>query len=203
MPWKPGLLILCALAFLVVAAKAFDVFGFGAEPWYGYWDGTNAATERPFVLSMEPRADGAMARSGFRSRDRVDLREVPLGVRFMLVWEPVTQPRFVFPIHRGERILQIPFVPGTIWESRTLWKIPGQLLGMLGNLAFSICALLITLRRSDSREARTLALAMLLTVFVSTTPGTLALPAPGASLTLWFVSRTALLALSVLLVRLP
>ena len=164
--------------------------------------GTNEfATERPFVLSMEPRVDGAMARSGFQSGDRVDLREVPLAVRIMLLWEPVTQPRFTFPIHRGERILQIPFVPGTIWESRTLWKIPGQLLGMLGNLAFSICALLISLRRSDSREARTLALAMLLTVFVSTTPGTLALPAPGASLILWFVSRTALLAISVLLVR--
>ncbi len=201
MPWKPGLLILCGLAFLAVAAKAFDVFGFGAEPWYGYWDGTNTNTERPFVLSMEPRADGAMARSGFQSRDRVDLREVPVGARLMLVWEPVTQPRFTFPIHRGERILQIPFVPGTIWESRTLWKIPSQLLGMLGNLAFTICALLISLRRSDSREARTLALAMLLTVFVSTTPGSLALPAPGAAFTLWFVSRTALFAVSVLLVR--
>jgi hypothetical protein len=200
-PWKLGLLILCGLAFLAVAAKAFDVFGFGAEPWYGYWDGTNSATERPFVLSMEPRVDGAAARSGFQSGDRVDLREVPLGVRIMLLWEPVTQPRFTFPIHRGERILQIPFVPGTIWESRTLWKIPSQLLGMLGNVAFSICALLITLRRSDSWEARTLALAMLLTVFVSTTPGTLALPWPGASLAEWFVARTALLAVSVLLVR--
>jgi hypothetical protein len=199
--WKPGLLFLCGLAFLAVAAKAFDVFGFGAEPWYGYWDGTNTTTERPFALSMEPRADGAMARSGFQSRDRVDLREVPLAVRLMLVWEPVTQPRFAFPIHRGESILQIPFVAGTIWESRTLWKIPSQLLGMLGSLAFTICALLITLRRPDSREARTLALAMLLTVFVTTTPGTLALPAPAAALTLWFVSRTALLALSVLLVR--
>jgi hypothetical protein len=200
-PRKPGLLILCGLAFLAVAVKAFDVFGFGAEPWYGYWDGTNTVTERAFVLSMEPRADGAMARSGFQSGDRVDLREVPLAVRIMLVWEPVTQPRFAFPIHRGERILQIPFVPGTIWESRTLWKIPSQLLGMLGNLAFTICALLITLRRSDSRDGRILALAMLLTVFVSTVPGSLALPPPGAALTLWFISRTALLAVSVLLVR--
>ncbi|HTA39756.1 MAG TPA: hypothetical protein VK760_11790, partial [Candidatus Acidoferrales bacterium] len=63
MSWKLGLLCLCGLAFLTVAAKAFDVFGFGAEPWYGYWDGTNATTEQPFVLSMEPRPDGAMARS--------------------------------------------------------------------------------------------------------------------------------------------
>jgi hypothetical protein len=200
--WKSGLLFLCALAFLVVAAKAFDVFGFGAEPWYGYWDGTNTSTERPFVLSMAPRADGAMARSGFQSGDRADLREVPLAVRLMLVWEPVTQPRFTFPIHRADSVVQIAFVPGTIWESRTLWKIPSQLLGILGNLAFSICALLISLRRSDSREARTLTLAMLLAVFVTVTPGSLALPAPAISLSLWFVSRVALLAVSVLLVRL-
>ncbi|HTA40011.1 MAG TPA: hypothetical protein VK760_13090, partial [Candidatus Acidoferrales bacterium] len=125
----------------------------------------------------------------------------PLGARIMLIWEPVTQPRLTFPIHRAGSVFQIHFVPGTIWESRTLWKIPSQVLGMFANLVFTLCALLVSLRRSDSREARALALAMLLTVFVSTTPGSLALPAPSMALALWFVARAALLAVSLLLVR--
>ena len=36
--WKWFLIVLCGLCAARLVIAAFDVFGFAASPWYGWWD---------------------------------------------------------------------------------------------------------------------------------------------------------------------
>ncbi len=197
------LMALCALAAVWLAAYAFDNFGLGGRPLFGWWDSYRAPSGAPFTLAFKPpRPGGATERAGIRAGDVADLRDQSYAARVVLLSQPLgTQPT-TLRIRRGARIVDTDLPGSAWWEGAPLWKLTAALPTLLSGIWFLACAFLIAQRRAESPQARALALVLLCLV-----PGFLAQtapvwPDPTATLLSW--SLTPMLGLfgSALLVRL-
>lgn len=171
------LLSLCALGLVVVIAGAIDVFGLGARPWYGYWDANVAMSGKPFTISIvEPVAGGAADRAGLRNGDSVDLRLQSLDARTRIVSQPIATQPVILTVTRGDRTFVARAIGSTLWDGQSVWKLLNATLGFAGGIWLLGCALLIATRPEVSRDARTLALVLVLGTFSGVGSGAFVIP---------------------------
>jgi hypothetical protein len=160
--WKGVLLVLCGAATVVTFLGAADIFGLGGRPWYGFWD-TNIQTASPYVLVVaKPVAGGAAARAGLREGDRFDLRDQNEAARIAVLFQLMATQRTHLVVERGAGTLPIAVTGSTVWDGAPVWKIATLALVTVASVFFIACALLVALRRSSRRDARLLALVLLL-----------------------------------------
>lgn len=201
--WKWTLLGLCALSLIATFAITACALGLGSRPWYGWWDANDIAVGQPYVVAVaQPRPGGASARAGLRDGDRIDLREQNITARIAVVYQPMATERTFLKIHRGSSALVVGVDASTVWEGEPLWKVPPTIARPLAGVWFIICAMLIALRRWWSRDARMLALVLLLVTCAVLEPSSFV--APSATLRIVFLvfARACAAAASFLLVKL-
>lgn len=176
--WKSLLLTLCAVAFAFAIGNVGDQWGVGGRPWFGFFDATNTPNGKPFVLENGgTSSDGATARAGIRDGDWIDLRELSFDVRFREVFQPLATQRIIRKFHRGKTTIAAPFTGSTVWDGAVKWKLGNQIPELLAKLWLCACALLISIRKAASRDARLLALAILgIVIADSMGPSALVLP---------------------------
>ncbi len=150
--WRRLLLALCALAISIFAVNAWtavndtSILRIDAAP-----------TGTPFVQKLTVRPTSSAHHAGLRTGDLIDLRRLSAGNRFR--W-------FTGWWWAGERV-QLPIVRGNgvkhVWLATQSFS-PGWdwYVGYAGILWMLLFAALISWRRADSAEARTLALLLIL-----------------------------------------
>jgi hypothetical protein len=196
------LLLLCALGFAVVTAKAVDVFGFRAPPWFGYWDGAPTAAG-PYTIRNVPRRGGALDVAGVRDTDTFDLREQTLQARVRLLFQNWAAHPNDVSVTRGGAVVPITVTGSTVWGDQSIFKATPHILFLIATTFFLGCAVLIALQRSELHEARILALALLCQVFGGLlSPASIFVPNEWLSLVLLVTSRSIGVAGSFLLVYL-
>src|SRR6185312_3059621 len=160
--WRWLLPALCGLAFLTTLWNAASPFGIFGKPWLGYWDSLTIPSDKPFVAQIAQLVPGgATDRAGIRDGDRIDLREAGLYDRAALVFQPLATKPVKLLVHRGTRTLTATLIPSTIYQSDSFSKITTQVLQAIGSLWVAGCALLVGLRRWQTREGRLLCLTLL------------------------------------------
>lgn len=200
--WKWGLLALCGLMLVMTAAQIFDLFGFGARPWFGWWD-SNVSRVQPYVLAiMQPRPGGASARAGLRDGDLIDLREQTPQSRQAIAYQLNAEYPTRLVVHRGTSVREVTVLGSTSLEGAPLWKLPPVVARFLSALFLTLCATVIALRRSEERVPRTLALVFLFTGGTMFDPTLFVVPNVPVAVALFVFSRLCAVAASVLLVKL-
>jgi GAF domain len=201
--WKWLLWGLCLLSFIVVITVASAVFGVGGRPWFGWWDALHSPNGQPYTLVVAGvRPDGASALAGMRTGDRIDLRDLSLGARMGVIFQPLATRPIVLRVSRGSRSLDIRVQPSTGWENAPLWKMPPMFVANVTNVGFFLCGSLIALRRWWNRDARVLALVLIFLTFTAVAPINFVSPVPGLNLALFAVASVAWCAAFVLLIGL-
>lgn len=193
------LTVFSLLALVVTVAIAVDEFGAGAPPWFGWWDAT-ITIAGPYSLTIEPRRNGAAARSGFRAGDRVDLRRQSVMSRIAATYQPVTTQRSQFLVQRSGRVISLDLTPSTIWDNASFWKLQPMLSRLLANLLFIVSALLIALRRRNDLETNALAIAILLIVGTMLDPSFFVTPYASFALTSFLFSRACATGIALIFV---
>lgn len=161
--WKWSLLALCMLAAGWILFAAMDQLGFGGPPWYGWWDAFRVASDHPYsVAFMPPRQGGATMRAGIHAGDRADARDQTYAGRVVLFTQPLTTKSTTLVVHRGSKAFTTHVTGSTISDGEPFWKLPSTIPQLLVGAWFLACALLIAVRRAEQRNARTLALILLL-----------------------------------------
>src|ERR1700722_5176389 len=169
--WKWLLWGLCLLSFIVVVTVASAVFGVGGRPWFGWGDALHSPNGQPYTLVVAGvRPDGASALAGVRNGDRIDLRDLSLGARMGVIFQPLATRPIVLRVSRGFRPVDLKVHTCTSWRNAPLCKMPPMIVANVTNLGFFLCASLITLRRCWSRDARILALVLLFLTFTALAP---------------------------------
>jgi hypothetical protein len=200
--WKWALLTLCALSLALTVACAVDVLGAGGPAWFGWWD-ANTATVAPYTVAItQPRPDGAVARAGLRDGDRIDLRDQSLASRIAILYQPLAMRPTALVVRRGPSAARANVVGSTTWQTATAWKLPPMLSWIVANVWFALCAVVIALRRWQSRRARAMALVLLLTTGAVVEPTFVVVPSAAAALTLFLIARSCATIAALLLVRL-
>src|SRR5262249_28905530 len=149
------LLALCAGAAATVICAWIDVFGLGARPWFGYWDGITSMTDRAYVLAVvDPAPNGAMSKAGLRDGDRIDLREQSLPTRVAIAFQPMATEPVDLVVRRDGRTIVANAVGSTVWEGNARSKVFAQVLTLFEWSLFLVCAGLVTMRRWWVVEAR-------------------------------------------------
>jgi hypothetical protein len=190
--WKWPLWGLCLLSFIMTVTVACGIFGVGGRPWFGWWDALHTPNGQPFTLVVAGvRPDGASAQAGLHAGDRIDLRDLSLGARTGVLFQPLATRPIVLRVSRDSRSLNISVQPSTGWENAPLWKMPPLIVSTFANLGFFLCATLLALRRWWNRDARILALVLLSLTFTSVGPITFVSPAGGLNLALFAVASVA------------
>lgn len=175
--WKWLLVVLCALCAARLVAAAVDEFGLGAIPWFGWWDVTSYPNGSPYTIVFDPPAPGgAAAIGGVRGGDKLDLREQSVDVRLDLFSQPMTGVPIPLIVHRGPNTVQLSVVPAPVWQVNAGLKSTRGALEIIAGFLLVGCALLISLRRAESVDARLLAIMLLLLgiAVVGTVPGAVA-----------------------------
>ncbi|HVA33957.1 MAG TPA: GAF domain-containing protein [Candidatus Baltobacteraceae bacterium] len=181
--WKPLLLGFCAIGAIVVAFDAADLFGVNGRPWYGWWDSTSAVTAQPYVLAIiGVRPGGATAKAGLRDGDTLDLREQSLDARMARVFQPSAAAPTELVLRRDGRRFTASVLGSSTFEGETAFKVPAKVFGIVAGAWFVLCATLITLRRSQDRDARWMATILLLAVAILIRPGVSSIPSGAWSL---------------------
>lgn len=161
--WKWLLLTLCTLVFVVIVAGVVDYSGFGAPPWYGWWELGTSTTTQPYTSTFgSPVPGGTIARAGIRGGDWIDLREQSPDARFGLSAQPMAKRPLTLVIHRGARSFAIRVLPSTLWEGDVRFKLWTQIPAWIASTLLFGCALLIAIRRASKPDGRMLALILLL-----------------------------------------
>jgi hypothetical protein len=163
--WKWLLLTLCTLVFVVIVAGVVDYSGFGAPPWYGWWEGVGVTspTTQPYTSAFgSPVPGGTIARAGIRGGDWIDLRQQSPDARFGLSAQPMAKRPLTLVIHRGARTFAIRVLPSTLWEGAVRFKLWTLIPGWIASTLLLGCAFLIAIRRASTTEGRVLALILLL-----------------------------------------
>lgn len=159
--WRWLLWALWSVAFFMLVVSVADTFGFGGKPWFGYWDSVTVAAGKPYLAEfVQVVPGGAVSRAGIRDGDRVDIRDLDAYRRFGLLFQPVPKP-MVLPILRGGSSFVTTVVPTTQFEISPGPKVANILVDLIGRLWLLGCALLLCVRRSDTREGRYLCLILI------------------------------------------
>lgn len=201
--WKWALLGLCSVALFVTISAFADGLGLGGRAWYGFWDANVAPSDLPYVIKIKgPRTGGASERAGLRDGDRIDLREQNLQARIAALYQlPATQPTSLI-VRRGGATLPITVMGSTAWEGAPLWKLPVLLFPCLAALWFTVCVLVIGLRRWWSREAQILVLVLVALAANVINPIQFTVPWGRLAIALLVISRFCMAAAPWLLVLL-
>lgn len=161
--WKWFLLALCGICTAWTIAFAVDSFGVGGPAWYGWWDDIFFANGQPYTAVFDPPASGgSIALAGIRAGDTIDLREQSLGARLKLAFQPVASVAVPLVIHRGNATLHVLVMPDTLSSDSSGLKAIQTFMLVIGAFWLIGCALLISLRRAEAVDARTLAVMILL-----------------------------------------
>lgn len=201
--WRLLLLALCALGLLVVFLSAADIYGLGARPARGFWDSTVVSTGQPYVtIDAQPRPDGASAAAGIRNGDVVDLRDQSVAARYEWIYELMATKPTQLVVRRGSRRFVADVIGSTVFEGPWAFKAGGILTAQVAFLFFLGCAVLIALRRPESRDARDIAFILLLQVGPLVGPSLVVTPNPTINLALLLVDAICTLVSSCLLIRL-
>ncbi len=137
-----------ALVVLVVLAKT--AFGWNGDPQW-----TLAPSHARYVVSVASvTPDGAAARAGVRTGDRIDLRTLAFDDRVLLVASPIAGRPIAIELRRDGAVRRAVIVPVRTTMAWSGWIAYAVLFWMV---AF---AALIAWRRPAMREARLLSLAM-------------------------------------------
>jgi hypothetical protein len=184
------LLALCVLAFAWAVSFWVDNVGAGGRPWYGWWDSVRTASGEPYTLVFRtPRDGGATARAGIRDGDRADARAQGFAARVVLFIQPTSSSATLL-VRRGAHVARANLVGSSIWESATTWKLWDILPELISSIWFAGCALLIVLRRSDTVDARILALVLLCLVPGFLAENSIVVPDATSTLVLCTISQS-------------
>ena len=165
--WRWLLAALWSLAFVLLLAAVADNFGFAGKPWFGYWDSVTIGAGEPYLAEfVQVVPGGAAFRAGIRNGDRVDIRDLDAYRRFGLLFQPVTQP-IRLPILRDGRTFSTTVLPTTQYEISPGPKIVNVAVNLAARFWLLACALLLCLRRWDTREGRYLCLTLIAAGFIS------------------------------------
>jgi hypothetical protein len=174
--WKWLLVALCALCAARLLVNTVALFGLGGPPWFGWWDANFYTNGRPYTIIFDPPAPGgAAALGGVRGGDTLDLREQSLDSRLDLFTQPMSGKPVHLIVHRGRSTVDLDVAPAPIWQVNAGLKATRGLLQLIGGFLLIGCALLISLRRADSVDARLLAgmLLLLSVAVVGTVPSSI------------------------------
>jgi hypothetical protein len=170
--WRRLLLGLCTFALIQVGVAVWMDFAVRGEPGIAY------SASGPFPVLLSPtgvsfvdritvhRHEGAAYRAGLRTGDLIDLRPLLAADRYGWTFNHFRRgERMVLPVVRGNRIDHISIAPANAGFGWDIW------LFIAGSVWALLCAALISWRRAESAEARTLVLLLIAWVF-----GTIFLP---------------------------
>ncbi len=175
--WKWLLLASCTLVFVALGAAVFDNFGFGGEPWFGFWDSVPRATERPFIVEIvNTTPGGAAVRASLRTGDRIDLRDVNRDARAAIFFQPVTTSPVRLVVRRDGRTFATVLHPSSIYRGDVAYKLPNTVLWIVAYYLALGCAFAIAALRWRTREGRYLCLTLLAIAGASIGPSGMAVP---------------------------
>lgn len=158
--WLLPALVVLSMTGLVWTDANF--YGIGGRPLYGYWDAVTVPSRQPFVAQIvHTTAGGASDRAGIRDGDRIDVRDLGRYDRVALLFQPVTTVPVSLVVRRGGEKLTIPVVADTLYEGNTLLKLAVAVPNDVAQWWILGCALLLALRRWQTREGRYLCLGLL------------------------------------------
>jgi hypothetical protein len=144
------LLAICAFGMAMVGIILWMAINTKANPGLSY-----QTTDTPYVVALSVDSGGDAARSGLRTGDLVDLRDLQPAARYRLVAsEFVIGEQVTIPVLRHQRMLRFSLRP-TTHSSELTWDVWLGLTGKVWVLAF---AAVIAWRRPQNAEARLLSL---------------------------------------------
>lgn len=194
-----ALLGLCFVSLAITFAVAADEFGLGGRPWFGWWD-SNVTTVSPYRLAIAPRINGAAARAGLRDGDRIDLRQQTREARVAVLYQLMATQYTPLRVDRGGSSRHLYIRGSSVWENASFWKLqPFVTRAMLG-IWFTVCALLIVLRKPLSRGGALFALVLVLIVGTAVDPSFLVVPSAALSMLLLMISRGGSAAAAIILI---
>jgi len=160
--WAWLLPTLCVLSMIALCWTGANFYGLGDRPQYGYWDAVTIPSAQPFVAEIvHTNAGGAAERAGIRDGDRIDVRDLGTYDRVALLFQPVTTVPVSLIVRRGSEKLTISVVADTVYDGNTLLKVAVAAPNDIAEWWILGCALLLALRRWQTREGRYLCLGLL------------------------------------------
>jgi hypothetical protein len=191
-----GLGVAALLTSLLIAGNEF---GFGHNPWFGWWD-SNTTVTAPFRLATHPRPGGASARAGLRDGDILDMRVQTLDARTAMVYQPLGGAGTILSVDRFGVPLNIVVWPSSVWDNATFWKLLPLFSRLVAGLACAIGAIMIALARGRDRDGDITALVLVMIVGTMIDPGFAVLPLHGVALLQLIVARSCSTLAALLLV---
>ncbi|HUA08576.1 MAG TPA: hypothetical protein VMA98_04825 [Candidatus Acidoferrales bacterium] len=160
--WRWLLPTLWLFGAVVLCWSEASVYGIGGRPSYGYWDAVTVPSRQPFVAEIvRTTPGGAAQRAGIRDGDRIDVRDLGLYDRVALIFQPVTTVPVSLVVRRGTEKSTISVVADTVYDGNTFLKLVAAVPSDLADWWILGCALLLAVRRWQTREGRYLCLALI------------------------------------------
>jgi hypothetical protein len=159
--WQWFLPGLCVLSMIGVAWTNALLFGTGARPEFGYWDAVTIPSEQPFVAEIvHTTPGGAAERAGIRDGDRIDVRDLGIYDRIAMLFQPVTSVPVTLVVLRGGEKRAIAVTGRTVYDGNVPLKVAVAGIHAVAEWWILGCALLLALRRWQTREGRYLCLGL-------------------------------------------
>jgi GAF domain len=160
--WRWLLPALCVLSMIADCWTGVSFYGIGGRPQYGYWDAVTVPSTQPFVAEIvHIIAGGTADRAGIQDGDRIDVRDLGTYDRAALLFQPVTTVPVLLVVRRGSEKRTISVVADTVYDGNTFLKLAAALPNDVAEWWILGCALLLALRRWQTREGRYLCLGLL------------------------------------------
>ena len=153
--WQWLLPALCVLSMIGVAWTNVLLFGTGSRPEFGYWDAVTIPSGQPFVAEIvHTTPGGAAERAGIRDGDRIDVRDLGIYDRVALLFQPVTSVPVTLVVLRGGEKRAIAVTGRTVYDGNVALKVAVAGIHAVAEWWILGCALLLALRRWQTREGR-------------------------------------------------
>ena len=137
-------------------------YGVGGRPQFGYWDAVTIPSGQPFVAEIvHTIPGGASDRAGIRDGDRIDVRDLGIYDRVALLFQPVTSVPVRLFVLRGGQKRAILVTGRTVYDGNVALKVAVAGIHAVAEWWILGCALLLALRRWQTREGRYLCLGLL------------------------------------------
>lgn len=160
--WQRVLLGLCVLSMIGVAWTNAIFYGIGGRPQFGYWDAVTIPSEQPFVARIvHTIPGGASQRAGIIDGDRIDVRDLGIYDRVALLFQPVTSAPVTLLVLRNVQKRVIVVTGRTAYDGDVALKMAVAGTHAMAEWWILGCALLLAVRRSETREGRYLCLGLL------------------------------------------